>query len=162
MVFSRNFHRLPPFLRMLRVVAVLLLLAGSALFIAVLATVVLSSSQSPLDASRLLLNVLLGANLGLVGWACASVVTIYRLRFHQPGSGPFPLSSWQSQGRMLALLAALPLSALVLALILPLASPAFFVAAGMTPLALFVLRLADLQTARRATNNRALRAPRAP
>ncbi len=158
----RNPRRLPPFLGMLRFVAVLLLIAGSGLCVLEIAKVLLGYPQWPPDASQPLHTVVIAANLGLVGWACASVVTTYRLRFRQPQSGPFPLSSWQSQVRMLALLAALPTSALVLALILPLASPTFFVVAGMTPLALFVLRLADVLTARRATNNSALRTPRAP
>ena len=157
-----NPRRLPPFLGMLRFVAVLLLIAGSGLCVLEIAKGLLVYPQWPPDASQSLHTVLIATNLGLVGWACASVVTTYRLRFRQPDRTPYPLNSWQSQVRMVALLAALPTSALVLALILPLASPAFFVAAGITPLALFVLCLADLQTARRATNNRALRTPRTP
>src|SRR5262249_202650 len=62
----------------------------------------------------------IAANLGAVGAACFFAVTTYSRRFRRPDRGPFPLDSWQSQVRVIALLAALPLVAIVVVLILPL------------------------------------------
>ncbi|HEV8194673.1 MAG TPA: hypothetical protein VGP82_24740 [Ktedonobacterales bacterium] len=124
----RNFPRLPPLLQVAVILGLLLLFAAAVLgifapIVWVFALIASQSSASPpwyLDPIRLFVIAL---NLGALGVACNFAVNTYSRRFRRPDRGPFPLDSWQSQVRVIALLAALPLGALVVVLILPLGWP---------------------------------------
>jgi hypothetical protein len=74
-------------------------------------------------------------------------VNTYSLRFRRPQGGTFPLESWQSQVQAIALLAALPLCALAVALLLPPGFLALFVAIGITLVAAVVLLVAHVSAA---------------
>ena len=138
------FPRLPPLLQVACILGLLLLFAAIAVaffapIVFVFALIASQSSASPpwyFDPIRLFVIAL---NLGALGVACFFAVNSYSRRFRRPDQGPFPLDSWQSQVRVIALLAALPLDALVVVLILPLGWPADFLAIGITVLAAVVL-----------------------
>jgi hypothetical protein len=122
--------------------------------IAVLIEAVLSSlSAVPLSWSvgsgRLLV---VGLNLVILGGACSFAVNTHSLRFDRPDGGPFPVESWQSQVRAIARLAALPLGALVVVLVLPVSVHTNFLAAGITLLAAFVLLVAHASVAAGGAN----------
>ena len=117
-------HRLPPLLRVVRILGLLFPLAGLAL--AGFAVVVrFSSGQWPLDYSNR--GPLILANLTILGVACLSAVANYRTRFRPPDRGPFRLRSWQSRMRVIAVIAALPICSLVLAVVIPPTALAFVI-----------------------------------
>jgi hypothetical protein len=60
-----------------------------------------------------------------IGLACGVTVNTYAKGVRQPGRWPFRLDSWQRQLGAISLLAALPICALVLAVVIPQTSPAF-------------------------------------
>jgi hypothetical protein len=136
----RYFDRLPPLLQVACILGLMLLLAAAVVayfapIVFVFALIASQSSASPpwyLDPIRLFVIAL---NLGALGVACFFAVNSYSRRFRRPDRGPFPLDSWQSQLRIIALLAALPLCAVVVVLVLPLGQPADFLAIGITLLA---------------------------
>ena len=140
----RYFDRLPPLLQVAVILGLMLLVAGIAVagfapIVFVFALIASQSSASPpwyLDPIRLFVIAL---NLVVVAFACFFAVISYSRRFRRPDRGPFPLDSWQSQVRVIALLAALPLGALVVVLVLPLGWPADFLAIGITLLAVVAL-----------------------
>lgn len=116
----RRFRRLPPLLRVADILALLLALAAIALIVEAFITSLSSvPPRWPVDA------LVIALNLGMLGGSCSFVVQTYGMRFRRPGGGPFPLDSWQSQGRAIVLLAALPLCALVLAVAIPPTASAF-------------------------------------
>lgn len=141
MAFWRDFRRLPPLLRGLRVAAILLLLTDIALLVPTFLTAWSSFATWP-SLPQLPAYVVrvpgIAVNLGLLSLACSSVVTVYSLRFRQPAREPFPLASWQSQLRTFALLAALPLWGLALALLISPTFPDFYLVGGVDVLAMFV------------------------
>ena len=118
----RNFRRLPPLLRVASILGLLFPLGFFIAMVAVLVTSLASSHQSGFYPSRV---AVIALNLGAVGGACTVAVHTYSMRFRQPGRGPFPLDSWQSQVRALLLSSALPIGALVLAVVSPPTSLAF-------------------------------------
>src|SRR5258708_14397815 len=113
----RYFRRLPPLLRGASILGLLSPLASLALLIPLLVTSLPSFPRTPPDFGR---RGIMALNLVLLGGAYSTVVNTYSTRFRQPDRGPFPLSSWQSQVRAIALGAALPSCALALALVAPL------------------------------------------
>ncbi len=112
----RYFRRLPPLLRVVSILNLLFLLASVVLFLGSAIPVFPSFPRWPVDASR---AVGIAWNLIMLSLACSFVVSNYSLRFFRPGRGAYPLDSWQSQVRWLLALAALPLGALALAVVLP-------------------------------------------
>jgi hypothetical protein len=134
-------HRVPPFLRVVRILGLLFPLAGLAL--AGFAVVVrFSSGQWPLDPYR---GPLILVNLNILGLACVSAVANYQTRFRPPGIGPFPLHSWQSRMRFIAVVAALPICSLVLAVVIPPTALVFvivFPIGGLGALGMLVVMLA--------------------
>jgi hypothetical protein len=134
-------HRLPPLLRVVLILGLLFPLAGLAL--AGFAVVVrFSSHQWPLDSNRVQLIMV---NLIILGLACVSAVANYRTRFRPPDRGPFPLHSWQSRMRFIAVVAALPICSLVLAVVIPPTALAFvivFPIGGLGALGMLVAMLA--------------------
>jgi heme/copper-type cytochrome/quinol oxidase subunit 1 len=124
----RYFGRLPLLLQMAFIVGLMLLLTTAVVgifapIVWVFALIASESSASPpwyIDPIRLFI---IAANLGALSGACVFAVTTYSRRFRRPDRRPFPLDSWQSQVRVIALLAALPLGAIVVVLILPLGWP---------------------------------------
>lgn len=153
----RDFRRLPPLLRVVSIVALLFWLAAFGLLVSLLIVSSPPFSRWPAETPRLLAVAL---NLLALSWACSCVVAIYRLRFRLPGNEPFPLSSWQRQLWVLALLAALPLCGTVLALVVPLTASAFFLPLGITIFAMFGTLRAYPWTVNRVTNRRAVQLPR--
>lgn len=148
MLVTRNFRRLPPFVRGLNIVATLLLLVDFALLVPTFLTAwssMTTRSPSPPFPPYLVRITGIAVNLGLISMACSSVVNVYNLRFRQPAREPLPLASWQSQLRTVALLVVLPLCGLALTLFLPPAFPAFYLVAGIDLLAMVVV-LATLMT----------------
>ncbi|MGZ3585224.1 MAG: hypothetical protein ACXVCT_20975 [Ktedonobacterales bacterium] len=115
----RYFRRLPPLLRVVDIFGLLFVVAGLAL----LGFTSLSSSHpSFLDANRVQAIFM---NLIILSLACTFTLQTYRTRLSQPDRGPLHLSSWQSQLRFIALVAALPIGALVFAFVIPQTAGAF-------------------------------------
>ncbi len=110
-----NFRRLPPVLRVASLLRPLFPLGFSAVFVYLVTAGWWSSAHLVVFASR---AAVIAGNLLLVGLGCSLVVRRYNSRFRQPSREPFPLASWQSQVRALLALEALPLCALVLALVI--------------------------------------------
>jgi hypothetical protein len=145
----RYFPRLPMLLRVAFILGLLFPLASIALLIVAIILFIealitgLSAVplHSPADGIRL---VVIAANLGMVSGACSFAVNTYSLRFRRSGTGPFPLTSWQSQVRAILLLAALPISALVLAAFIPSTSLAFFIVLLISLLGACVLIVAHV------------------
>jgi hypothetical protein len=130
----RYFRRLPPLLRVASLLGLLFPLASLVLLIPLLVTSLPSFPNSPPDFGR---RGIIALNLGMLGGAFSVAVNAYSTRFRQPDRGPFPLSSWQSQVRAIALGAALPFCALALALVAPLIPlPLAFVFWGVTVVSL--------------------------
>src|SRR5258706_3283063 len=134
----RYFRRLPPLLRVASILAVLFPLASMALLVALIILSLPTFPQLPVAFFRVLV---IGANLGMLGGACVFATSAYSTRFRQPNRGPFLLDSWQSQVQAIALLAALPLCAITLALVIP---PTLLAAFGLVFLAFAVSALAAL------------------
>ena len=112
----RYFLRLPLLLRVVSILSLLFLPASLVLSLGSVITVLPSSPQWPVGASR---AVGIAWNLTMLSLACSFVVSNYALRFFRPGRGSYPLESWQSQVRWLLALAALPLCVLTVAILLP-------------------------------------------
>jgi len=113
-----NFRRLPLFLRVVGILGLLLALASLVMFSALVVSFITAgevSRQRLANDPRLLVSAL---NLSMLSLACSFAVSGYRTRFRQPNRRPFPLDSWQSQARAIALLAALPLCAIALAAVI--------------------------------------------
>jgi ABC-type glucose/galactose transport system permease subunit len=126
----RYFRRLPP---LLRVASLLGLVSAVASLVVLVEALITSLASVPphwsANATRMLF---IGLNLGMFGGACSFAVNTYSLRFRRSDGGPFPLESWRSQFQAIAVLAALPLSALAVALVPPLDFPADVLAIGFT------------------------------
>ncbi len=159
MLVLRNFHRLPPLLRVVSVVAVLPLLLAVTVLVLLLVASWPPFSPMPSDTPH---RLVLALDLTALSLACNIVVNTYRVRFVHPEWEPFPLHSWQSQVRALGLLAALPTCALVVGLVLPPAPLAFALAAGFTTSAFVVLGLANVERISQGASSRPMRAPRTP
>ncbi len=115
----RHIPRLPPLLRVLSIVGLLLPLASLVL----LQQETPSRLASDSEFIRVLAMVL---NLTMLGVACSFAVHTYSTRFRRPDGGPVPLAAWQSQLQALLLAAALPLWALALAVVItPAAQPGY-------------------------------------
>jgi hypothetical protein len=145
----RYFRRLPP---LLRVASLLSLLLPLGFFVLPLNGFVhmMSLSRTALLYGDLLVGI--GLNLSMVGAACFVVVQSYTKRFREPGApGPFPFDSWQSQMRAILLMAALPICALLLAVIIPLTSEASIIVLQVTGLGVFVLVAAGTNILHRHT-----------
>jgi hypothetical protein len=148
----RDFRHLPPLLRVASILGLLFPLASIELFAVVFAPTL---SSLPVGSFRVLMIAL---NLLLLGWACSFAVRTYSARFRQPGGGPFPLDSWQSQVRAIVLLSALPLGALAVALVIPPTSRAFQIVFPISILGACVLIVAEVVY---AANSGPMRTPRA-
>jgi hypothetical protein len=108
----RPIPRLPPLLRMVNIVGLLLPLASLVLLL----LEVLSRLPSDSEFNRMLAIAL---NLTMLGVACSFAVDTYSVRIRRPDGGPVSLDAWPSQLlRALLLAAALPLFALALAVII--------------------------------------------
>ncbi len=155
----RYFHRLPPLLRVVSILGLLFPVTTIVLLGSLLVARLLYFPQAPVDVNRVLGIVL---NLNTLGGTCSLVVHIYSMRFRHPDSGSFPLSTWQSQAQTLALLASLPLCALVLTLVIPSDLPAYFLVIALTTLlAAIVVLVAYLWTIGSAINSGPMRTPQA-
>ncbi len=159
----RYFRRFPPFLRVVSVMGLLLPIASLAILVSAMIAKILSIALSvPLalwDASHI---TEVTVNLGTLGGACIFVVNTYRARFYQPDRTPVLLNSWQSQARTLALLAALPLCALVLTLITPLDDLAYLLVMALSMLAVIMTLVAYAGGINSAMASSPLRSPQAP
>jgi uncharacterized membrane-anchored protein len=136
----RYFPRLPMLLRVAFILGLLFPLASIALLIeALISRLSAVSPHWSADVERL---GLIAVNLGMVSGACSFTVNTYSLRFRRSDTGPFPLTSWQSQVRAILLLAALPISALVLAAFISPTSLAFIIVFPISLLGACVLLVA--------------------
>lgn len=131
----RDYHRLPPLLRLASIVSILALFLVTVMLMMLFLARLSSSPPTTDDLSRLWIIAL---NLGALGFYYFVVEQIYRMRFRQLAEGPFPLESWQSQARVLGLMAALPLCALVLAVVIPPSQRAFEVVFPISILGAFM------------------------
>jgi hypothetical protein len=146
----RYFWRMPLHLRVIGIVGVLLGIASLAclVWLAPLLPVAWSSpSQLPSDFFRVLATALSAIMLGL---ACVIAVRIYCLRFREPHRKSFPLSSWQSQLRAVAVMGAVPLVGLVVALVLPSVPGTLPLELGITAVAAVVTIVTYLRATREA------------
>ena len=112
----RYFRRLPPLLRVASLLGLLFYLAALALPMDAFIKFLSSFPHAYQDSSPMFIIAL---NLLWLGSACSFTVNGYSTRFRRSDRGPFPLDSWQSQVRAIALLSALPLCGIALALIIP-------------------------------------------
>ena len=117
-----NFHRSPPVMRVANILGLLFPLGP---FIAMMLEVVVSPSISPHWAMNAIRLAMIVSDLSMVGLACRLTVHAYNARFRLPDRRPFPLDSWQSQVRAILLPAALPICALVLAMVISPTARAF-------------------------------------
>jgi hypothetical protein len=110
------FRRLPPLLRMISLLSLLLWLTALVLILEGLPIIPTSFPRVPVDAHR---AGDIGMILLILSFACSFVVNNYTLRFRRPGRQAYPLDTWLSQMRWWLLLGALPLCALTVAILLP-------------------------------------------
>jgi hypothetical protein len=138
-----NLRRLPLFLRVVGILGLLLALAALVMFLALLVSFIAGgdvSRQGLGNDPRLLVTAL---NLCMLSLACSFAVNGYRTSFRQPNRRPFPLDSWQSQARAIALLAALPFCAIALAAVIsPTQDAAVLILFAISALGVFALVLA--------------------
>jgi hypothetical protein len=144
----RYFRRLPLLLRVAFIVGLLLPLAWLVVILVILIPAFISSLSSATPQPFSYRLPFIGVNLISLSLACSFAVNSYSVRFRRPQGGTFPLQSWQSQVRAIALLAALPLGALAMTLLLPPGDLAFFLSAGISLLAVIGNMLALLWAAR--------------
>jgi hypothetical protein len=137
----RYFRRLSPLLRVASIVGLLFYLAALALLTDSCIMFLSSFPHAYQDSSPMFIIAL---NLLWLGSACFFAVNGYSTRFRRSDRGPFPLDSWQSQVRAIALLSALPLCGIALALIIPSTSLAFVVVFLISLLAGFVVIVAQI------------------
>ncbi len=150
----RHFRRLPPFLQVVSILGPLLPTASLAVLIPTITARILSLPLSaPLALWDSVHTVWIALNLTLLGGACTIVVNTYRARFRHPDRGPFPLSSWQSQARTLALLAALPLCALALTIASPPDSLTSFFAGIFSVFGALIMLMASIWALAEALNS---------
>lgn len=141
----RYFRRLPPQLRAFSVAGLLLPLAGIALLVPMLFARSLALPPALADYARI---PGLALNLMIIGGGLTLVVNGYTTRFHVTEGALYPFATWRSQARTAALLALLPLCALLLMYAAPAASPAFHAAPTVTILGAIVLVIAYQYTGR--------------
>jgi hypothetical protein len=137
----RSFRRLPPLLRVASLLGLLFYLTTLALLTDSCIMFLSSFPHAYQDSSPMFIIAL---NLLWLGSACVFAVNGYSTRFHRSDRGPFPLDSWQSQVRAIALLSALPLCGIVLALVIPPTSLAFVVVFPISLLAAVVVIAAQI------------------
>ncbi len=118
----RYFRRLPPLLRVASILGWLFFLAAIALWGYSLVMKAPPSLQSSQETDRVRIIAL---NLYILGLGCIFVIKTYSSRFRQPDRMPYPLDSWESQLRAIALMSAPLICALVLAVVISPASRAF-------------------------------------
>ncbi len=152
----RNFRRLPSLLRVASIVGTLFPLAGIALMANSYVTGQSSSPPAYWDSGR---TGVIALNLVWLSMACTFVAIAYSTGVRQPGLGPFPLGSWQSQVRAILLLSALPFCGIALALIIPPTSRAFGVVFIIFLLASIVLLAAFVALAAGTASSGPMRTP---
>jgi hypothetical protein len=113
------FRGLPPFLRLTRLLGLLCILTSMVLAGWMLATALVSHFAAAAgDFQRLhILGIVF--SLLVLGIAFTFLSNAYRSHERSPDTTGFPFHSWQEQARFTALLAALPICAFVLALVVP-------------------------------------------
>jgi peptidoglycan/LPS O-acetylase OafA/YrhL len=135
-----NLRQLPLFLRVVGILGLLFPLASLVILLAMVVLFITGgdvSRQRLANDPRLIVSVV---NLNMLGLACGFAVNRYRTRFRQPNRRPFPLDSWQSQARTIALLAALPLCAIALAAVIsPTQEAAILMLFAISALGVFAL-----------------------
>ena len=140
MLNVRYFLRLPPVLRVARIAGLLLALAALVLFLQMLPTW-LSTSHWPADFPQVFT---IAWSLIALSLSCSLVVYPYDRHARRSGRGAVALDSWQSQVRALLVSTALPLCALVLAVVIPPTQPGYENIFFITILAMFVSLVANL------------------
>lgn len=144
MLVLRNNRRLPPLLQVVSILALLLFLLAVTVLVLLLVASWPWSSPMPSGTPH---RLVIAFDLGALGLACNIVVNTYRVRFLHPERETFQLSSWHSQVRALALLAALLTCALVVVLVLPPTTLSFTLGSVLSASAFCVLGLAKTRSA---------------
>lgn len=142
----RYFWRLPLHLRVLGIVGVLLDGASLASLVWLTPLLPVAGSSPPQLPSAFFRVLAIALSAVMLAGACVLVVRIYCLRFRQPARESFPLSSWQSQLRAVAVMGAVPLVGLVVALVLPSVPGTLLLELGITAIAAVVTTVAYLRT----------------
>ena len=149
--FKRNYHRLPPLLRVASILGLVFALTSLLLLVASLASFIASraaSSLPPMDSFRVLV---IAQNVGVLSGACTFTVNAYSARFRPAAREPYLLDGWRRQARAIALLAALPLCAVMLAIVISPDSILFMLTFAVSGLAAFTVLAATLWAAVRTT-----------
>jgi len=128
----RHVRRLPPLLRIVRIVGLLFIPTGIALGITSFVTNRWSAPHAFGDSARVWV---IAMDVLWLSMACNFICLAYVTRVGRPGLGPFPLDSWQSQVRAIVLLSALPLCGIALALVIPPTSAAVWIIIPLSLLA---------------------------
>lgn len=127
----RYFRQLPLFLRVMSVLGLVFGLASVLMILAMIVLFITGGDVFRQELSNDHRAFTIALNLSMVGQACAIAVHRYTTRFRQPYLERFPLDSWQRQARAIALLAALPLCAIILAAVIPLTQDAAYLAVSL-------------------------------
>ena len=118
----RDLRRLPPVLRVASLLRPLFPLGYAVMFAVPLTTRQWTTSWSALYLWR---AAIIAGDLGLVGLACILTVRAYTSRSRQQDGGPLALDTWQRQVRAILVPSALPICAIVLALVISPTARAF-------------------------------------
>jgi hypothetical protein len=147
MPLFRYFHRLPPLLRVVSIMGVLLPLASVAVLGPLL---IVGWNAFPPNGAGYFRAMAIAMNGIVLALPCLFAVNLYCLRFVEPSRRAFTLRSWPRQVGVFVLLAALPLGGIAVALILPSALPASILEIGIAALGgivFSVLHMAVIGTA---------------
>ena len=143
------FRRLPPFLRAVWVLALLSLLAA----LGVMTWTYLATRGEDQSAARREWNqgTAIGWSLLVLGLACLPLLLAYNARFaRRPTRRALWPGAWQTQLKVVLALAALPLSSLVFALLVPPSSSLFPQVFQLQILSLLLLAVAWIRVEDRA------------
>lgn len=147
----RYFHRLPPLLRALNLLALLFALASLGVLIWTVPLLiadgqVLFSGAHALATTDQILSlnwrVAVSLNLGMLGGACNMPAVISAVRLHRPDYSAPRLDAWQAQLKVALGLAALPLGSLAVLLLIKSTYLLFAVTSLLTVVSAVLLAIA--------------------
>ena len=120
--FKRNYHRLPPLLRVASILGLVFALTSLLLLVASFASFIASRAASSLPPTEAFRVMVIAQNVGVLSGACTFTVNAYSARFRPTAREPYLLDGWWRQARAIGVLAALPLCAITLAIVISPAS----------------------------------------
>ena len=116
--FTRQYRRLPPLLRVASVLGLVFALTSLLVFVVSLVVFIASWAASSPPSMESYRQTEIAVNLGILGGACTFTVNAYSARFRPGAREPFLLDGWRRQARSILMLAALPLCAITLAIVI--------------------------------------------